>query len=258
MEWDMDNHEMFTLTMPRFTDGRSLNNVESTTRNFNLQFEPSSLFSGAWLEGVWNNNSSPYNSSQFVFIKKSYFPIKTNEIINLKIYAENGIRAYCGFPAHDARYDIRSSNPMESFQLISNATGVTSPKAILPHPQMGLGCRLHSDCHERGSCDYCKETCSCFPGWGASTDIIMTGDSISKYCFHRNDLPLCPLISANPTLGVCPAGKAIVDLPSSTTTAHALAECSNMGICDRLTGQCQCFPPYTGSACDRRMLPSLA
>jgi hypothetical protein len=189
MQWDMDNHEMFTLTMPRFTDGSSLNTIEATTRHLNLQFEPSTLFSGAWLEGIWNNNSSPYNSSKLVFIKKSYFPIKSGEIIDLKIYAENGIRAYCGFPAHDARYDIRSSNPMESFQLISNATGLTSPKAILPHPQMGLGCRLHGDCHERGSCDYCTETCSCFPGWGASTDIIMTGDSISKYCFHRQPPP---------------------------------------------------------------------
>lgn len=185
MRWDMENQEMLTLTMPRFTDGSSLTPIESTTRHFNLHFEPSTLFSGAWLEGVWNNNSSPYNSSQFVFIKRPYFPIKSGQIIDLKIYAENGIRAYCGFPAHDARYDIKSSNPMESFQLISNATGLASPKAILPHPQMGLGCRLHGDCHERGSCDYCTETCSCFPGWGASTDILMTGDSISKYCFHR-------------------------------------------------------------------------
>lgn len=181
----MDPNEMLTITMPRFTDGRSLNTIESTTRNFNLQFEPSTLFSGAWLEGVWANNSSPYNSSKFVFIKKSYFPVRAGDTINFKIYAENGIRAYCGFPAHDAKYDILSSNPMESFQLISNRTGLATPKIMLPHPQMGLGCRLHGDCNERGICDYCTETCKCNPGWGADTDIIMNGDALSNYCYHR-------------------------------------------------------------------------
>jgi hypothetical protein len=191
----MNPNEMLTLTMPRFTNRDTLNNIETTLRSYDLIFEPSSMFSGAWLEGVWNNNTSPYNSSQLVLIKKSYFPLLSGQKIKLKIYSENGIKAYCGFPAWDAKYDILSSNPMESFQLISNSTGSlgTSTKVILPHPRMGLGCGLHSDCNERGTCDYCTETCSCNPGWGASTDIIMTGDSISKYCYHRESpSPLSP------------------------------------------------------------------
>ena len=36
--------------------------------------------------------------------------------------------------------------------------------------------------------------------------------------------------------GVCPAGAAWVDIPTGAYTAHALAECSNMGLCDRFTG----------------------
>jgi len=33
-------------------------------------------------------------------------------------------------------------------------------------------------------------------------------------------------------------------------------ECSDAGLCDRGTGQCQCFPGYTGSACQRTECPN--
>jgi hypothetical protein len=33
-------------------------------------------------------------------------------------------------------------------------------------------------------------------------------------------------------------------------------ECSDAGMCDRGTGQCQCFPGYTGSACQRTECPN--
>ena len=32
-------------------------------------------------------------------------------------------------------------------------------------------------------------------------------------------------------------------------TAHAPMECSNKGLCDRKTGECECFDGYEGSAC---------
>lgn len=59
--------------------------------------------------------------------------------------------------------------------------------------------------------------------------------------------------------GVCPAGKAIGDIPSASNKAHAMAECSNRGMCNRQSGQCRCFPPFTGSACEKskRFLPSI-
>merc|ERR1719261_642156 len=37
--------------------------------------------------------------------------------------------------------------------------------------------------------------------------------------------------------------------------AHFYRECSNMGICNRKTGQCDCFPGYEGEGCQRTTCP---
>ncbi len=51
--------------------------------------------------------------------------------------------------------------------------------------------------------------------------------------------------------GTCPSELAWVDIPSAATVAHALAECSNQGTCDRATGKCACFAGFEGDACQR-------
>lgn len=38
---------------------------------------------------------------------------------------------------------------------------------------------------------------------------------------------------------------------------HFYMECSNRGLCNRQTGECECFPGYTGSACRRSVCPSV-
>jgi len=39
-------------------------------------------------------------------------------------------------------------------------------------------------------------------------------------------------------------------------TAHYYMECSNKGICDRKTGECECFDGYEGTACQRASCPN--
>jgi len=38
--------------------------------------------------------------------------------------------------------------------------------------------------------------------------------------------------------------------------AHDLLECAGQGLCDRSTGQCNCFPGYEGEACTRTVCPN--
>ncbi len=48
----------------------------------------------------------------------------------------------------------------------------------------------------------------------------------------------------------------IIDLATAENKAHALAECSNAGVCDRSTGRCICASPWTGTACDQLACPN--
>jgi len=44
-------------------------------------------------------------------------------------------------------------------------------------------------------------------------------------------------------------------MATSNDTAHALAECSNRGTCDRSTGECRCSSGFEGHACERSACP---
>ena len=77
-------------------------------------------------------------------------------------------------------------------------------------------------CSGHGFCTDSSQSCTCNDGWHGVT------------CMVRE----------------CPKGYAWFDEPFSSTEAHQLAECSNMGVCDRLTGTCQCRNSFAGAACD--------
>ncbi|KAH8055949.1 hypothetical protein JL722_7769 [Aureococcus anophagefferens] len=77
-------------------------------------------------------------------------------------------------------------------------------------------CSGHGDCDGFGRC-------VCYPGFAA-------GD-----CSER----------------LCPVGAAWADVATADDTAHAEAECSNRGHCDRETGRCACASGFEGSACQR-------
>ena len=76
-------------------------------------------------------------------------------------------------------------------------------------------------------------------------------------CYERQDVQGDPAWQgADCSLRTCPKGNAWVDVATAANSAHASVECSNMGLCDRETGVCGCFPGYEGKACDRSLCPN--
>jgi hypothetical protein len=98
-------------------------------------------------------------------------------------------------------------------------------------------CSMHNDCNGHGTCITSTSTCVCYEGWGAASDITL----------YRS--PDC-------SLRTCPSSKAWSDVPTGALTAHALAECSNRGTCNKADGTCSCYPGYTGDACQRTACPN--
>lgn len=102
----------------------------------------------------------------------------------------------------------------------------------------GIPCEALSLCSGHGTCNGASGTCTCEDGWGSATDIAAFK---SPDCRFR----------------VCPAGKAWFAIPTDAMHAHnQLAECSNMGTCNRVTGQCECETGFTGAACQRTECPN--
>lgn len=67
---------------------------------------------------------------------------------------------------------------------------------------------------------------------------------------RRDDVSVACRVGSNST-GTCAEGLAWADKAYATDTAHSEVECSNAGICNRGTGICDCFDPFTGAACQR-------
>jgi hypothetical protein len=100
------------------------------------------------------------------------------------------------------------------------------------HAAWAGGCDQLNNCNGHGSCAGATAICTCNEGWGALSDVTL----------YR-----APDCSAR----VCPSGPAWGDVPIDSQTAHLVAECSNRGICNRVTGVCGCFEGFDGDACQR-------
>lgn len=107
---------------------------------------------------------------------------------------------------------------------VAGSTGDCGYTGGITNCEGAVVCNGHGTCS--GSTAY---QCACFEGWQGG------------YCEHRK----------------CPFGIAWWDEPTATNTAHARAECSNRGTCDRSSGQCQCMEGFTGAACERTKCPEV-
>lgn len=251
MTWDMELDEELRVGLPRFTDGSPVDSSPSAV-DYSLKISPSIDFEAAWVEGSYNNNDDPFSDSYVLLrIRDPLRLPKADTYINVTVLASNGIYAYCGFASS---FTFVKSTTTEKFQISSTASSrpantvlgtyrnVSSKSVTTPfvHEQFGRGCSGFHNCNGQGSCDFCRERCECYDGFGSATDFVATGAPISGSCTER----------------VCPYGIAISDLASTENTAHERAECSNAGVCDRVTGECKCRAPWSGSACDRRECPN--
>ena len=81
-----------------------------------------------------------------------------------------------------------------------------------------------NSCSGHGYCGF-GNVCDCYEGWrGGAAD-----------CSLRN----------------CPTGPAWANKPQSLDAPRANVECSNAGSCNKRLGLCECFPGFTGNACQR-------
>jgi hypothetical protein len=141
------------------------------------------------------------------------------------------------------------------------------------------GNKENLDCSGRGRCNRRTGVCDCFTGFTGSDG--RGGAGTVPDCGHAY-LPItsCPgtgvecsghgTCSGNPSylctcyagwaggdcsLRTCPFGRAWFDYPAEPDVAHAPAECSNKGACNRLTGECACQEMFEGEACERMTCP---
>lgn len=87
-------------------------------------------------------------------------------------------------------------------------------------------------CSGHGTCTF-KDICACWSDW-------RTGDEMGGDCSDRS----------------CPFELAWVDTPDHSGLRHKYVECAGRGICDRTSGECQCFDGYTGKGCQRTTCPN--
>jgi hypothetical protein len=116
-------------------------------------------------------------------------------------------------------------------------------------------------CSGHGTCG-AKDSCSCYQSYQGN-------DCSERTCYFglahvdtpKGDLNADGLISGPLTTVVTgsevyPWGTTEQFPNANSNEGHFYMECSNKGLCDRKTGECDCFDGYEGTACTRAACPN--
>jgi len=133
----------------------------------------------------------------------------------------------------------------------------------------GVSAECPNACSGHGSCG-AYDMCTCYPNWQAADCSEMTcAFGLAHVDTPKGDLDMSassltsPLTTVLKGSTVYPYGTTeqfpnmiTSDKTELTETAHYYMECSNKGICDRKSGECECFDGYEGSFCQRASCPN--
>merc|ERR1711871_510577 len=116
-------------------------------------------------------------------------------------------------------------------------------------------------CSGHGTCG-AKDSCACYQNY-------QSNDCSERTCYFglahvdspKGDLNADGIVSGALTTVVTgsevyPWGTTEQFPNAEANEGHFYMECSNKGICDRKSGECDCFDGYTGTACSRAACPN--
>ncbi|GMF65671.1 unnamed protein product [Phytophthora lilii] len=136
----------------------------------------------------------------------------------------------------------------------------TSAGGILAGRTSVQGTKEWEFCSNRGDCNYETGQCVCFinpmPGYRSSDGYGSPGNRGDCGCANDDNLYGGSILACVGELacsghGYCtgsPSFKCVCE--QGWTTGDCSSPCSDVGICDRSTGQCSCYSPFEGAACE--------